>query len=317
MASAATEPIPEGVTWHHEPVLLQEVLEALAPRPGGRYVDATLGLGGHTRALLEACAPDGRVLGIDRDLAVLEEAAHRLAGFGERLVAVAGDFADIGRLARDHGFAKVDGILMDLGVSSPQLENAARGFSFQVSGPLDMRMNQEAGLTAADIVNGWPEEEIGRILWEYGEERYARRIARAICEARPIADTRSLADLVVAVVGRRERIHPATRTFQALRIATNDELGALERALPQVLDLLVVGGRLAVIAFHSLEDRIVKQFVRREASDCICPPRLPVCVCGHHATLRPLTKKPVRASAEEVARNPRSRSAKLRAAVRI
>ncbi|MGC9359806.1 MAG: 16S rRNA (cytosine(1402)-N(4))-methyltransferase RsmH [Anaerolineae bacterium] len=309
--------MPDSANWHHEPVLLDEVLRALAPRPGGRYVDATLGLGGHTRSLLEACAPDGHVLGIDRDQAVMEEALRRLGDLGERLVAVVGDFSDVGAIARDHGFAEVDGILMDLGVSSPQLDDAARGFSFQASGPLDMRMDQRGDLTAADIVNDWPEKEISRILWEYGEERYARRIARAICEERPIADTGALADLVAKVVGRRERIHPATRTFQALRIAVNDELGALERALPQVLDLLVPGGRLAVIAFHSLEDRIVKQFIRREASDCICPPRLPVCVCGHTATLRPMTKKPVRPSAEEVARNPRSRSARLRVAERI
>ncbi len=307
----------DSANWQHEPVLFGEVLQALRPQPGGRYVDATLGLGGHTRALLEACAPDGSVLGIDRDQAVLEEAVRRLGALGERLVPVVGDFADVGSLARERGFAEVDGLLMDLGVSSPQLDDAARGFSFQASGPLDMRMDQRADLTAADIVNHWPEEEISHILWEYGEERYARRIARAICEERPLPDTGALADLVARVIGRRERIHPATRTFQALRIAVNDELGALESALPQALDLLVSGGRLAVIAFHSLEDRIVKQFIRREARDCICPPRLPVCVCGHTATLRPVTKKPVRASAEEVARNPRSRSARLRVAERI
>lgn len=317
MASASREPASEGITWHHEPVLLAEVLEVLAPRPGGQYVDATLGLGGHAVALLRASAPGGRVLGIDRDSAVLQEAVRRLRYAGERLAPVVGNFADMGRLARERGFMPVDGVLMDLGASSPQLDDPARGFSFQQSGPLDMRMGKDSELTAADIVNSWPEEEIRRVLWEYGEERYARRIARAICETRPIADTGALADLVVRVVGRRDRIHPATRTFQALRIAVNDELGALERALPQALDLLAVGGRLAVIAFHSLEDRIVKQFLRREASDCICPPRLPACVCGHHARVRILTKKPISASPEEVARNPRSRSAKLRAAVRI
>jgi 16S rRNA (cytosine1402-N4)-methyltransferase len=317
MALTSTDPVSDQANWRHEPVLLDAVLQALAPRPGGRYVDATLGLGGHTKALLEACLPNGRVLGIDRDEAVLKEALHRLNNLTERLMAVVGDFSDLETIAQDHGFTDVDGILMDLGVSSPQLDDAARGFSFQASGPLDMRMDQRSDLTAADIVNDWSEEEISHILWEYGEERYARKIARAICAERPIADTGALADLVARVIGRRERIHPATRTFQALRIVVNDELGALERALPQVLDLLAVGGRLAVIAFHSLEDRIVKRFIRREASDCICPPRLPMCVCGHKATLRPVTTKPVRASAEEVARNPRSRSARLRVAERI
>lgn len=317
MISPSTDAGSEEGAWQHEPVLVDEVLQALAPRPAGRYIDATLGLGGHARALLEASAPNGRVLGIDKDRSMLEQAVKRLDGFGERLVPVLGDFAEVGQLAREQGFVGVDGVLMDLGVSSPQIDDPTRGFSFQAGGPLDMRMSQDARLMASDIVNDWPEAEISRILWEYGEERYARRIARAICEARPIANTRDLADLVARVIGRRGRIDPATRTFQALRIAVNDELGALERALPQVLDLLAVGGRMVVIAFHSLEDRIVKQFMRREASDCVCPPRLPMCVCDHHATLRPLTKKPIRPSSEEVARNRRSRSARLRSAVRI
>jgi len=318
VAQASRKPDSESSIWQHEPVLLAEVLDLLAPRSGGRYIDATVGWGGHAEAILGASSPDGRLMGIDRDALALRETARRLAAAQDRLELVLGDFGNMGQLARGRGWSEVDGILMDLGVSSPQLDDPTRGFSFQQDGPLDMRMSRSADLTAAEIVNQWPEEEISRILWEYGEERYARRIARAICQDRPFAGTTELAEMVARVVGgRRERIHPATRTFQALRIAVNDELGALERALPQALDLLAIGGRLVVISFHSLEDRIVKQFVRREASDCICPPRLPVCVCGHSAKLRPLTKKPVTASQEELARNPRSRSAKLRAAVRI
>jgi len=317
VAQASRELGSDDSTWQHEPVLLAEVLDLLAPRPGGRYIDATLGLGGHAEAVLRASSPDGRVMGIDRDSSALQQATRRLSAMGDRLEPVWGDFGEMEHLARERGWSEVDGILMDLGVSSPQLDDPTRGFSFQQDGPLDMRMSQSGALTAAEIVNEWPEEEIARILREYGEERYARRIARAICQDRPFMGTASLAGLVARVAGRRERIHPATRTFQALRIAVNDELGALERALPQAVELLAVGGRLVVISFHSLEDRIVKQFMRREASDCICPPRLPVCVCGHQATLRPLTKKPLVASAEETARNPRSRSAKLRAAVRI
>lgn len=318
MAQASRKPDSESSIWQHEPVLLAEVLDLLAPRSGGRYIDATLGLGGHAEAILSASSPDGRLMGIDCDELALREAARRLAAAQDRLELVLGDFGDMAQLAQGRGWSGVDGILMDLGVSSPQLDDPTRGFSFQQDGPLDMRMSRSGELTAAEIVNQWPEEEISRILWEYGEERYARRIARAICQDRPFARTSELAEMVARVVGgRRERIHPATRTFQALRIAVNDELGALERALPQALDLLAIGGRLVVISFHSLEDRIVKQFVRREASDCICPPRLPVCVCGHSAQLRPLTKKPITASQEEVARNSRSRSAKLRAAVRI
>jgi 16S rRNA (cytosine1402-N4)-methyltransferase len=216
------------------------------------------------------------------------------------------------------GFGRVDGVLLDLGLSSMQVSDAGRGFSFRADGPLDMRFDPQADTTAADLVNTLDERALADLIAAYGEERYARRVARAIVQARPLRDTRRLADVVASALPRsRERIHPATRTFQALRIAVNDELGALERALPQAVALLNPGGRLAVVSFHSLEDRIVKQFVRRESQDCICPPRQPVCTCGHRATLRAITRRPIQAGQAETERNPRSRSAKLRVAERI
>jgi 16S rRNA (cytosine1402-N4)-methyltransferase len=215
------------------------------------------------------------------------------------------------------GFEQVDGILMDLGLSSRQLADAQRGFSFSQEGPLDMRLDPTTGPTAADLVNSLNESELARILWEYGEERHARRIARRIVASRPIGSSGQLADLVARTVGRREKIHPATRTFQALRIAVNQELTALDEALPQARDLLRPGGRLAVIAFHSLEDRLVKRFYRRESSDCVCPPEAPFCVCEHEATLRLVTRKPIRPTESEIEQNPRSRSARLRVAERL
>ena len=301
----------------HIPVLYQEAITWLRPMPGGRYIDATLGLGGHARGILEASAPDGSLLGIDRDPAALAKAQEALASYGGRVSYYCASFSELGAIARQAGFATVDGILMDLGVSSMQLGDAERGFSFRTGGPLDMRMGPDAALSASTIVNTWPEHELARIIYEYGEERHSRRIARAICAQRPFSDTVTLANLVARVAGPGGRIHPATRTFQALRIAVNDELGSLERALPQALELLEPGAVLVVIAFHSLEDRIVKQFMQREARDCICPPGMPVCTCGHRATLRPGTRKPVMADEAEIARNPRSRSARLRAAVRL
>lgn len=302
----------------HIPVLLSETLEGLAVRPGGLYVDGTLGAGGHAGAILEASRPDGRVLAFDRDPAALALAGEQLAAYGERLVATHASFETMGRRAPALGFGALDGVLLDLGLSSMQLADDERGFSFRAGGALDMRFDPQADLTAADIVNGWDEGALAGLIAEYGEERHARRVARAIVAARPLADAQALVDVVAGAVGRsQERIHPATRTFQALRIAVNDELGALERTLPQALDLLKPGGRLAVISFHSLEDRIVKQFVRREAQDCICPPAQPVCTCDHRARLRPVTRKPVRASQAEVESNPRSRSARLRVAERV
>ncbi len=304
----------------HLPVLREEVLEGLAVRPGGRYLDATVGGGGHAQAILQASAPDGRVLALDADPEAIQRVRARLAPYVEqgRLILVQAFFDEMASVAAHRGFRPVHGILMDLGVSSYQLDEPRRGFSFQADAPLDMRFHPGQGPSAADLVNRLSVEELAEILWRYGQERHSRRIARAIVAARPIHTTGQLARIVERTVGRRgsPRIHPATRTFQALRIAVNDELGRLERALPQALDLLAVGGRLAVISFHSLEDRIVKHWMREEARDRVHIP-------GHlweearTPRLRILTKKPIRPTSAEVARNPRSRSARLRIAERI
>ena len=301
----------------HIPVLYQEVLLWLTPRAGAAYIDATVGMGGHAEGILERSSPDGRLLALDVDPLALRHARHRLAGYGDRVVFVRGRHADLAETARRQGFDGAAGILLDLGVSSLQLDDPGRGFSFQEDGPLDMRMGSDGGVTADEIINRWAERDLARIIREYGEEWHARRVARAICAHRPIRSTGELADLAVRVVGRRGRIHPATRTFQALRIAVNEELASLRSVLPQAVGLLAPGGRLVVIAFHSLEDRIVKRFIVRESRDCVCPPGLPVCVCGHVATLRRLTKKPIRPKDEEIARNPRSRSARMRVAERV
>lgn len=308
----------------HIPVLLQEAVAALAPHTGGRYLDGTFGGGGHTTAILRAIAPDGRVLALDADPAAIARGAALQTAFGARLTLRQGNFAELARFAAEEGFAPLDGILLDLGVSSYQLADPVRGFSFAADGPLDMRLGPAALETAADIVNGRDETELADLIFRYGEERWARRIARAIVREReraPFTTTAPLAALVartVAATGAgRERIHPATRTFQALRIAANRELAVLETALEATPAILAPGGRLAAIAFHSLEDRIVKAFMRREATDCVCPPRLPVCVCGHRATLRLVVRKGIRANETEVAENPRSRSAILRIAERL
>ncbi len=306
----------------HLPVLLHEVIDLLQPRPGGRYIDATFGGGGHTIALLERSAPDGSVLAIDADSDAVARARILANAFPGRLSVVQGNFRDIERLAEAQHFGRVDGILMDLGLSSFQLNRAERGFSFRYPGPLDMRFDARTGLSAADIVNGWSEEDLARLFFEYGEEHRSRAIARAIVRERQaiaIITTDRLAGIVErATGGRRGRaIHPATRTFQALRIAVNDELEALRAGLAGAIELLAVGGRLAVISFHSLEDRIVKTFLRHEATDCICPPETPVCVCGHKARVRLITRKAVRPSESEERDNPRSRSARLRVAERL
>ncbi|MGC9335744.1 MAG: 16S rRNA (cytosine(1402)-N(4))-methyltransferase RsmH [Anaerolineae bacterium] len=300
----------------HVPVLLTEVLAGLAVQPGGFYIDATLGAGGHAAGILRASAPDGRLLGLDADPEAVSFARQRLRAFGERATLGVGNFRHLSIVAARQGLTQVDGILMDLGLSSRQLADAERGFSFSQEGPLDMRMDPSSGPTAAELVNSLGETELAEILWKYGEERYSRRIARAIVARRPVTTTGHLADLVAQTIGHREKIHPATRTFQALRIAVNDELTALAEALPQARDLLRPGGRLAVIAFHSLEDRLVKRFYQRESRDCVCPPEAPFCVCGHQATLEVITRKPIRPSDAEVAENPRSRSARLRVAER-
>jgi len=301
----------------HISVLYQEVLAGLQIRPGGRYIDGTVGGGGHARGILVASAPGGEFLGIDADPMAVALAGEQLAEFAGRVTVVQGDFADLEEIAEEHGFCSVDGILLDLGLSSLQLEAAGRGFAFRLDGPLDMRFDPSQMTTAADLVNTLSSEELADILFRYGEEPQSRRIARAIVAERPISTTGELAALVEKTVGRRRRIHPATRTFQGLRIAVNEELECLAEALPQALRLLGPGGHLAIISFHSLEDRLVKQFFRNEARDCVCPPEIPVCVCDHRATLGIVTKKPIRPSAEEVAVNPRSRSAKLRIAYRL
>lgn len=303
----------------HVPVLLSEVLQGLAVRPGGRYIDATVGGGGHAAAILTASAPQGELLGLDRDPAAAQRAAERLEPFGARANVQHSSYIHLAAVATAMGWPLVDGVLFDLGFSSWQVDEPARGFAFRTEGPLDMRFDPTGDApTAATLVNGLPETELALLLWEYGEEPRSRRIAQAIVAARPIRSTTHLAEVIVAAVGRpRGELHPATRTFQALRIAVNEELEALTAALPQAVALLKAGGRLAVITFHSLEDRIVKQFMQREERTCICPPQQPICTCHHQPTLRVLTRKPITPTAEELAANPRSRSAKLRVAERI
>ncbi len=303
---------------YHVPVLVDEVIAGLRVQPGGRYIDATVGGGGHASEILAASAPDGRLLGLDRDPGALEVAGHRLARFEGRWELVQTSFAHLREVAEAHDFFEADGILFDLGLSSLQLADEERGFSFMADGPLDMRFDpSSAGPTAADLVNTLSAEALADVLYEYGEERASRRIAEALIEARPLETTRELAEVIEGAVGRRRRrLHPATLTFQALRIAVNDELEAVKAALPQAVGLLRPGARLAVIAFHSLEDRMVKRFMRRESKDCICPRELPICTCDHEASLRVITRKPLRPTEEEVARNPRSRSARLRIAER-
>ncbi len=302
----------------HIPVLFQAVLDGLQIRPGGRYIDATVGGGGHAAGILAASSPNGRLLGLDRDPAAVKAAGARLVSYTERVVLVHSSFTRLAEVARICDFVPADGILLDLGLSSLQLADPARGFAFMSEGPLDMRFDPTTGgPTAADLVNELSAEELATLLYQYGEERQARRIAEAIVAAGPIHTTRELAAVVEQATGRRGRIHPATRTFQALRIAVNDELAALEAVLPQAVEVLAPGGRLAVISFHSLEDRLVKRFLRRESRDCLCPPESPVCTCDHRATLRVITRKPVRPTADEIAANPRSRSARLRVAERL
>lgn len=303
----------------HIPVLLREVLDGLGIFPGGRYIDATVGAGGHTAAALERSAPDGCVLGLDRDPKASAAAAARLEPFGSRACVVHASYDRLEAVAQEKGFVPADGVLFDLGFSSLQVEDPERGFAFRLEGPLDMRFDPLAGgPTAADLLNRLSEEEVAALLWRYGEEPQSRRIARAIMEARPFYTTRQLAEVVTRALGRtRGHIHPATRTFQALRIAVNRELELLEVALPQAVSVLRTGGRLAIITFHSLEDRLVKQFFKEQAQGCTCPPEVPICTCGHQPVLRLVTRRSVTASAEEIAANPRSRSARLRVAEKI
>ncbi len=305
----------------HIPVLFREVIDSLRPRAGGRYIDGTVGAGGHAVGVLEAAGPEAMLLGLDADPDALAIAAQILAPYAEQVRLVNENFSHLAEVAKGMGFMEVDGVLLDIGVSSMQLDASMRGFSFRTEAPLDMRFDPRQPVTAADIVNGASEAELRKMLFEYGEERAASRIARAIVRRRSVRrveTTADLASIVEKAMGfRKGGIHPATRTFQALRIAVNRELDSLREALPQALGLLCKGGRLAVISFHSLEDRIVKDFMRGEASSCICPPGLPICVCGKQPTVKLVYKKPVTAGLEELHRNPRSRSAKLRVAERI
>ncbi|MCD7769319.1 MAG: 16S rRNA (cytosine(1402)-N(4))-methyltransferase RsmH [Oscillospiraceae bacterium] len=306
----------------HRSVLLQECVKYLNIRPDGVYVDGTLGLGGHSEAILERLTT-GKLLGIDRDSMALDHARRRLARFGERAVLVKGSFGDLGAIMDSQGIARADGMLFDLGVSSPQLDNAERGFSYMHDAPLDMRMDQSMPLTAGDILNTWPETELRSIFWRYGEERYAGRIAAAVVERRerkPIETTGEFAALIrdtMPASARRERQHPAKRCFQAVRIAVNDELGELERMLEQTEERLAPGGRLLVISFQSLEDRLVKEAIRKRENGCTCPRDFPVCTCGFVQTFKSVTRKPVVPTAAETEENPRARSARLRIAEKV
>jgi 16S rRNA (cytosine1402-N4)-methyltransferase len=312
-------PDPAGAT--HEPVLAAEVIALLNPQPGARCIDCTVGGAGHTALLLDATAPDGTLLGLDADPAAIRRSAARLpeAVAQGRLTLVQAPFRTLTQVAAQAGFTAVDAILLDLGLSSFQLQTSERGFSFAADGPLDMRFDPLQGPSAADIVNEWPEEELANLIYRYGEEHRSRAIARTIVRRRPITTTAELAKVVEQAVGGRRgsRIHPATQTFQALRIAVNDELEQLHETLPQCLGLLKPGGRLAVISFHSLEDRVVKQWMVQQARTWTPDPMLPQGGRPHDPELSLVTRKPVTASEAEVAQNPRSRSAKLRVAQRI
>ena len=305
----------------HKPVLLRECLEGLQIRPDGIYVDGTLGRAGHSLEIVRRLTT-GRLIAIDRDKTALAAARERLAPYMGRVTLVHSPFSRLGEILLELGITGVDGMLFDLGVSSPQLDEAERGFSYIHDAPLDMRMDTTAGLTAREVVNTWSEEELGRILFAYGEERYAPRIARAIVRARenaPVETTLALVDIIkgaMPAAALREKQHPAKRSFQAIRIAVNGELDALPPMLEAAANCLRPGGRLAVITFHSLEDRIVKQKLRELATGCTCPPEFPVCVCGKKPRMTLLTRKPITPSSEELSENPRARSAKLRLAER-
>ena len=302
----------------HVPVLLDEVVAGLQPRPGGRFIDSTIGLGGHAAAILERISPSGRLLGIDADPQAIKISQDKFRDYGEAVILVNDNFANLEAICERYHFHPVDGILFDLGVSSLQLDTADRGFSFHLDAPLDMRFNPEQGLTASDIVNTFSEQELAKLIERYGEERHSRRIARCIVQNRPVTTTVELARLVEqALADRRTKIHPATRTFMALRIAVNSELKNLESALQQTINLLRPGGRLAVISYHSLEDRVVKQFMRYAASSCVCPPGTLICRCGHVPTLKLISRKVIKPTSLEIESNPRSRSARLRIAERL
>ena len=308
--------MPETI--YHQPVLYQEIIHALQPVRTGIYIDCTVGAGGHAEGILNASAPEGRLLGLDLDPVALELAKEKLAPYRSRTTLIQASYVTLSEQIKSLEWLTVDGILLDLGLSSMQLDSPNRGFSFKLDGPLDMRFDPGAKLRASDLVNELSADALANLIYKYGEERNSRRVARAIVAARPIRSTCHLAEIVAEVTMNRKRgIHPATRTFQAIRIAVNGELERLETVLPQAVEALSPAGRLVVIAYHSLEDRIVKLFFRKESSDCVCPPRQPICTCGHRASLKVITKKPIRPSDAEVKQNHRSRSARMRVAERL
>lgn len=308
--------------FHHVSVLLEECIQALSIKPDGTYVDGTLGGAGHSSQIVQRLIT-GRLIGIDRDPKALKAASERLAPYSDRVTLVHSNFSRVDQVLDELGIDGVDGILLDLGVSSPQLDEAERGFSYMADAPLDMRMNSQDTLTAYEVVNLWPREELRRILYEYGEERYAPQIASAIDRRRaerPIETTLELVDVIRSAMppqALREKQHPAKRSFQAIRIAVNDELGAVSRVMDAAISKLNSGGRLAIITFHSLEDRIVKNAMASAAKGCTCPPEFPVCVCGKTPKVKLVSKKPIVSSEEELQRNPRARSAKLRVCEKI
>ena len=307
----------------HKSVLLQECIDALNNRPDGIYLDGTLGGAGHSSQIARRLTEGGRLIGVDRDRTALAAAKERLAPYADRVTLVHSNFAEIDAILDSLGIPAVDGMLFDLGVSSPQLDDASRGFSYMADAPLDMRMDKDDALTAGEVVNTWPQGELRRILYDYGEERYAPQIAAAICRARekaPVETTLELVDIIRSAMpaqALREKQHPAKRSFQAIRIAVNDELGAVSRMMQAAVGRLNPGGRLAVITFHSLEDRIVKSEMQQAARGCTCPPEFPVCVCGKKPLVKLVTRKPIVSGPAELEENPRARSAKLRVAEKL
>lgn len=309
--------------FQHKSVLLQECIDALNIRPDGIYLDGTLGGAGHSSQIARRLTEGGRLIGVDRDRTALAAAKERLAPYADRVTLVHSNFAEIDAILDSLGIPAVDGMLFDLGVSSPQLDDASRGFSYMADAPLDMRMDKDDALTAGEVVNTWPQGELRRILYDYGEERYAPQIAAAICRARekaPVETTLELVDIIRSAMpaqALREKQHPAKRSFQAIRIAVNDELGAVSRMMQAAVGRLNPGGRLAVITFHSLEDRIVKSEMQQAARGCTCPPEFPVCVCGKKPLVKLVTRKPIVSGPAELEENPRARSAKLRVAGKL
>ena len=309
--------------FQHKSVLLQECIDALNIRPDGIYLDGTLGGAGHSSQIARRLTVGGRLIGVDRDRTALAAAKERLAPYADRVTLVHSNFAEIDAILDSLGIPAVDGMLFDLGVSSPQLDDASRGFSYMADAPLDMRMDKDDALTAGAVVNTWPQGELRRILYDYGEERYAPQIAAAICRARekaPVETTLELVDIIRSAMpaqALREKQHPAKRSFQAIRIAVNDELGAVSRMMQAAVGRLNPGGRLAVITFHSLEDRIVKSEMQQAARGCTCPPEFPVCVCGKKPLVKLVTRKPIVSGPAELEENPRARSAKLRVAEKL